>query len=93
VSCSVSETRRIRNTGFNRSWRAGYSRSAFFQLPIDPKLDPPDGKQIELGFGLARDHPVADMELPFPDARSERRDGEFNALVDHMTNPATAPAA
>ena len=65
----------------------------FFQLPIDPKLDPPDGKQIELGFGLARDNPVADAELPFPNARSDRRQGEFNTLVDHTKNPAEAPTA
>lgn len=59
----------------------------FFQLPIDPKLDPPDGQQIELGFGLARDDPVADAELPFPNARSDRRHGEFNTLVDHTKIP------
>ena len=59
----------------------------FFQLAIDPKLDPPDGKQIELGFGLACDDPVADAELPFPNARRDRRHGEFNTLVDHIKIP------
>jgi hypothetical protein len=33
------------------------------------------------------------VELPFPNARSDRRHGEFNALVDHRKNPATAPTA
>ena len=65
----------------------------FFQLPIDPKLDPPDGKQIELGFGLARDDAVADVELPFPNARSDRRHREFNALVDHIKIPPRPPTA
>jgi hypothetical protein len=60
---------------------------SFFQLPIDPKLDPPDGQQIELGFRLARDDPLADAELPFPNARSDRRHGEFNALVGHLKIP------
>jgi hypothetical protein len=59
----------------------------FFQLTINPKLDPPDSKQIELGFGLARDDPVPDTELPFPDARSDRRHGVFDTLVDHMEIP------
>ena len=52
-----------------------------------------DRQQIELGFGLARDDPIADAELPFPNARSDRRHGEFNALVDHLKNPAAAPTA
>jgi len=63
----------------------------FFQLPIDPKLDPPDGKQVELGFGLARDDPLANAELPSPGAGSDRRHGVFNALVSHIKNPAAAP--
>ena len=63
----------------------------FFQLAIDPKLDPPDGKQIELGFGLARDDPLADAELPSPGARSDRRHGVFDALVNHIKIPPRAP--
>lgn len=63
----------------------------FFQFPIDPKLDPPDGKQIELGFGLARDDPLADAELPSPGARSDRRHGVFDALVNHIKIPPRAP--
>ena len=59
----------------------------FFQLPIDPKLNAPDGKQVEFGFGLARNDFVADAELPFPDAWSDSRDGVFNALVNHVNNP------
>jgi hypothetical protein len=58
-----------------------------FQLPIDPKLNAPDGKQVEFGFGFARNDFVADAELPFPDARSDSRDGVFNALVNHVNNP------
>ena len=59
----------------------------FFQLPIDPKLNAPDGKQVEFGFGFARNDFVADTELPLPDARSDSRDGVFNALVNHVNNP------
>ena len=66
---------------------------SLFQLPIDPKLDPPDRKQVEPGFGLARDDLVADAELPFPNARSDRRQGEFNTLVNHTKNPAETPTA
>ena len=58
-----------------------------FQLAIDPKLDPPDRQQVEPGFSLARDDLVADAELPFPNARSDRRHGEFDALVDHTNIP------
>jgi hypothetical protein len=72
---------------------AGLFPLGFFQLPIDPKLDPPDRKQIELGFGLARDDPLADAELPFPNARSDRRHGEFNALVGHIKIPPRPPTA
>jgi hypothetical protein len=62
----------------------------FFQLPIDPELDASNGKQTEFGFGLARDDPVANTELPFPDARSGRGHGVFDALVNHYKNPAAA---
>ena len=65
----------------------------FFQLPIDPKLDPPDGKQVELGFGLARDDPLADAELPSPSAGSDRSHGVFNALVSHIKIPLWPQAA
>ena len=67
--------------------RSGLFPFGPFQLAIDPKLDPPDRKQIELGFGLARDDLVADAELPFPNARSDRRHGEFNTLVGHTKIP------
>ena len=77
----------------SRIRRSGLFPLGFFQLSIDSKLDPPDGQQIELGFGLARDDPVADAELPFPNARSDRRHAEFNALVDHIKNPVAAPTA
>ena len=71
-------------------WRGPAGRLfplGFFQLPIDPKLDAPDGKQVEFGFGLARNDFVVDAELPFPDSRSDSRDGVFNALVSHIKIP------
>src|SRR5258708_2537059 len=63
------------------------SRHRFFQLAVDPQLDPPHRKQIKLGFGPAGNGPVANPELPFPDARSDRGDAEFDALVDHQAAP------
>ena len=62
----------------------------FFQLAIDPQLDPSDGKQLQPGFGLAADDPVANTELPFPRARGGGCDGVFDALVNHTNNLATA---
>lgn len=55
----------------------------FFQFAIDPKVDPPDGQQVELGLGLAGNEPLADMKLPLPDVWRDCGHGEFNALVDH----------
>jgi len=62
------------------------------QLAIDSHLHPPHGEQIEPGFGLARDKPVADQELPFPDARGDRGHGEFDIPVDHEAAPPTQAA-
>ena len=72
---------------------SGLFALGFLKLPIDPELHPPDGKQVELGFGLPRDDLVANAELPFPDARRDRRHGVFDALVIHYKNPAAALAA
>jgi len=55
----------------------------FFQFAIDPKVNSPDGQQVELGFGPAGDEPLADMKLPFPHVWSHCGHGEFNALVNH----------
>ena len=55
------------------------------QLAVDSQLDPPDRKQVEPGLGLAGHHLVADPELPSPDARRDRRQGVFHALVDHAS--------
>ena len=54
-----------------------------FQLPIDPHLNPPDGKQVKPGFGLAGHHLVANAKLPFPDTRSDCLHRIFDALVNH----------
>ena len=54
-----------------------------FQLPIDPKLNPPDGKQVKPGFGLASHHLVGDAKLPFPDAWTGCRHGVFDTFIDH----------
>jgi hypothetical protein len=59
----------------------------FFQFAIDPKMDSPDGQQVELGFGFAGNESLADMKLPFPDVWRDRSHGEFNALVDHTAIP------
>jgi PilZ domain-containing protein len=71
--------------------RSGLFLLGLFQLPIDPKLDPPDRQQVEPGFRLARDDLVANPELPFPDARRDRRHGEFDTLVDHTKVPPRPP--
>src|SRR4051812_25731947 len=58
-------------------------RRGFFRLPVNPQLDPPRGKQLKLGLGLAGHDPVADPELPLPDTRSDRCYGVFDASVNH----------
>jgi hypothetical protein len=67
-------------------------RPVFFQLTVNPQLDPPLGKQLKRGLGLAGHDPVADPELPLPDPRSNRRYGVFDTSVDHAKSPAPAIA-
>ena len=62
----------------------------FFQFAIDPQLDPTDGKQLQPGFGLAAHDPVANSELPFPEAGGDGCHGVFDAPVNHANNLATA---
>jgi hypothetical protein len=74
-SCTTARRGKIRR---NRSFPFG-----FFQFAIDPKVNSPNGQQVELGFGPAGNEPLADMKLPFPDVWSDRSHSEFNTLVNH----------
>ena len=58
------------------AWTGGRVIPLAFSAPIDPKLDPPDGQQAELGSVLPQDGRRS--ELPFP--KPERPPREFNAL-------------
>jgi hypothetical protein len=79
--------KRQRRGQIRRTTRSFVARG-LLQLAVDPQLDAADRKQVELGFSLAGYHPVADPKLPFLGARRDRRQGVFDALVDHATSPA-----
>ena len=70
-----------------RAFKLALRRAEKHLTVVDRKLAPPYRQQIEFGFGPARNNLVADPELPFPLAWSDRRYGVFDALVDHGIVP------
>jgi hypothetical protein len=55
----------------------------FPEFAVNSQMDATDRQQVDVGFGLAGFDPVADPELPFPDAWRCGRHGVVDAFVRH----------
>jgi hypothetical protein len=51
----------------------------FPKLAVNSQLNPTDGQEVDIGFGLAGSDPVADPELPLPNSW---RGGQRYRVVD-----------
>ena len=87
--CSLCDCRRLlRSEIWTKRWnQPGYFGSAFFSSRSIRSWTRRIASRLSLASVLPGDDLVADAELPFPNARSDRRHGEFDALVDHTKIP------